>query len=58
MAYRLELQREMQGVHSMLYVPNLNKCLVDATIEVLVQETKFDDRKCYIEEPITIIVER
>ena len=54
-AYRLELPREIQGIHSTFHVSNLKKCLADATMEVPLQEIKVDEKLRYSEEPVAII---
>ena len=42
--YRLELPREMQGIHSTFHVSNLKKCLADDAMEVSFQEIKVDEK--------------
>nr|KAJ0221761.1 hypothetical protein LSAT_V11C200066770 [Lactuca sativa] len=54
-AYRLELPREMHGIHSTFHVSNLKKCLADAAMEVPLQEIKVDEKLRYTEEPVMII---
>ena len=54
-AYRLELPREMQGIHSTFHVSNLKKCLADTAMEVPLQEIKVDEKLRYTEEPVAII---
>ncbi|GJX95571.1 putative reverse transcriptase domain-containing protein [Tanacetum coccineum] len=37
-AYRLDLPEELDGVHDMFHVANLNKCLADPTLQVPLDE--------------------
>ncbi|GJS23296.1 putative reverse transcriptase domain-containing protein [Tanacetum coccineum] len=41
-AYRLDLPKELDGVHDMFHVSNLKKCLVDPTLQVPLDEIQVD----------------
>nr|GEY65363.1 putative reverse transcriptase domain, ribonuclease H-like domain, aspartic peptidase domain protein [Tanacetum cinerariifolium] len=50
-AYKLELPRELQGIHNTFHVLNLKKCLSDESLIVLLDEVQLDDKLHFIEEP-------
>ncbi|GKE25745.1 putative reverse transcriptase domain-containing protein [Tanacetum coccineum] len=54
-AYKLELPRELQGIHNTFHVPNLKKCLSDESLIILLDEIKLDDKLHFIEEPVEVI---
>ncbi|KAD3066961.1 hypothetical protein E3N88_34841 [Mikania micrantha] len=54
-AYRLRLPDELSGVHDMLHVSNLKKCLVDESLVIPVEEIQLDKRLHLIEEPLEIM---
>nr|GFB97256.1 putative reverse transcriptase domain-containing protein [Tanacetum cinerariifolium] len=54
-AYRLRLPQELIGVHDTFYVSNLKKCLVDANLQVPLEEVKINDKLHFVEEPLEII---
>nr|GEZ46119.1 hypothetical protein [Tanacetum cinerariifolium] len=54
-AYWLRLPEELSGVHDTFHVSNLKKCLVDASLHVLLDEIKVDKTLRFVEEPIEII---
>ncbi|GJX73566.1 putative reverse transcriptase domain-containing protein [Tanacetum coccineum] len=54
-AYRLDLPKELDGVHDTFHVSNLKKCLVDPTLQVPLDEIRVDDRLNFIEEPVEIL---
>nr|GEY09005.1 hypothetical protein [Tanacetum cinerariifolium] len=54
-AYRLDLPEELDGVHDTLYVSNLKKCLANITLQVPLDETQFDVKFNFIEEPLEIL---
>nr|GEX61285.1 putative reverse transcriptase domain-containing protein [Tanacetum cinerariifolium] len=51
-AYRLELPEQLIKVHSMFYVSNLNKCLADEPLAILLDEIQANDKLHFIEEPV------
>nr|GEY08977.1 putative reverse transcriptase domain-containing protein [Tanacetum cinerariifolium] len=53
-AYRLSLLEELNGVHDTFYVSNLNKCLVDPTLQVPLDEIRFVAKLNFMEEPVEI----
>ncbi|GJW56061.1 hypothetical protein Tco_0102792 [Tanacetum coccineum] len=54
-AYRLRLPEELSGVHDMLHVSNLKKCLADASLHVPLDEIKVDKTLRFVEEPVEIM---
>ncbi|GJR45394.1 putative reverse transcriptase domain-containing protein [Tanacetum coccineum] len=54
-AYKLELPRELQGIHNTFHVSNLKKCLSDEDLIIPLDEVRIDEKLHFIEEPIKII---
>ncbi|GJY32894.1 putative reverse transcriptase domain-containing protein [Tanacetum coccineum] len=54
-AYKLELPRELQGIHNTFHVSNLKKCLSDESLVIPLDEIQLDDKLHFIEEPMEII---
>ncbi|GJU15300.1 hypothetical protein Tco_1143266 [Tanacetum coccineum] len=54
-AYRLRLSEELSGVHDTFHVSNLKKCLVDASLHVLLDEIKVDKTLRFVDEPVEIM---
>nr|GEZ50006.1 putative reverse transcriptase domain-containing protein [Tanacetum cinerariifolium] len=54
-AYKLELLRELQGIHNTFHVSNLKKCLSDESLSILLDEVQLDDKLYFIEEPAEIM---
>ncbi|GJX45504.1 putative reverse transcriptase domain-containing protein [Tanacetum coccineum] len=54
-AYRLDLPEELNGVHDTFHVSNLKKCLDDPTLQVPLDEIRFDDKLNFVEEPMEIL---
>ncbi|GJV26097.1 putative reverse transcriptase domain-containing protein [Tanacetum coccineum] len=54
-AYRLRLLGELSGVHDTFHVPNLKKCLADASLHVPLDEIKVDKTLRFVEEPTEIM---
>nr|GEV98889.1 putative reverse transcriptase domain-containing protein [Tanacetum cinerariifolium] len=54
-AYRLDLLKELDGVHDMFYMLNLKKCLADPTLQVHLDEIRVDDKLNFMEEPVEIL---
>ncbi|GKC49089.1 putative reverse transcriptase domain-containing protein [Tanacetum coccineum] len=54
-AYKLELPRELQGIHNTFHVSNLKKCLLDESLIIPLDEIQLDDKLHFIEEPVEII---
>nr|GEU80211.1 putative reverse transcriptase domain-containing protein [Tanacetum cinerariifolium] len=54
-AYKLELPRELQGIHNTFHVSNLKKCLSDESLSILLNEVQLDDKLHFVEEPAEIM---
>jgi len=54
-AYRLQLPREMSGVHNVFHVSNLRKCLSDETLVIPSKEVQVDEKLQFREEPVEIL---
>nr|GFB72711.1 retrotransposon protein, putative, Ty3-gypsy subclass [Tanacetum cinerariifolium] len=54
-AYRLRLPQELSCVHDVFYVSNIKKCIEDSDLQVPLEEIKFDDKLCFVEEPVEIV---
>nr|GEY59218.1 putative reverse transcriptase domain-containing protein [Tanacetum cinerariifolium] len=54
-AYKLDLPRELHGIHNTFHVSNLKKCLADEELIILLDEVKIDDRLHFIKEPVKIM---
>ncbi|GJZ05305.1 hypothetical protein Tco_0538580 [Tanacetum coccineum] len=54
-AYKLELPRELQGIHNTFHVSNLKKCLSDEDLIIPLDEVRIDEKFHFIEEPIEIM---
>ncbi|GJV91319.1 hypothetical protein Tco_1539132 [Tanacetum coccineum] len=54
-AYKLELPRELQGIHKTFHVSNLKKCLSDEELIIPLDEVRIDEKLHFIEEPIEIM---
>ncbi|GJS08502.1 putative reverse transcriptase domain-containing protein [Tanacetum coccineum] len=54
-AYKLELPRELQGIHNTFHVSNLKKCLSDESLVIPLDEIQLDDNLHFIEEPMVIM---
>ncbi|GKE85777.1 putative reverse transcriptase domain-containing protein, partial [Tanacetum coccineum] len=54
-AYRLEFQEKLRGIHNMFHVSNLKKCLADENSVIPLEEIQLDDKLHFIEEPVEIM---
>ncbi|GJY87681.1 putative reverse transcriptase domain-containing protein [Tanacetum coccineum] len=54
-AYRLDLPKELNGVHDTFHVSNLKKCLADPTLKVPLDEIQVDAKLNFVEEPVEIL---
>ncbi|GKC39899.1 putative reverse transcriptase domain-containing protein [Tanacetum coccineum] len=55
MAYRLDLPKELNGVHDTFHVLNLKKCLADPTLQVPLAKIRVDAKLNFVEEPVEIL---
>ncbi|GJX92168.1 putative reverse transcriptase domain-containing protein [Tanacetum coccineum] len=55
MAYRLNLPKELNGVHDTFHVSNLKKSLADPTLQVPLDEIQVDAKLNFVEEPVAIL---
>ncbi|XP_076923095.1 uncharacterized protein LOC143585118 [Bidens hawaiensis] len=53
-AYRLELPEEMQGIHDLFHISNLQKCLADETLAMPLKDVQVNEKLKFVEEPIQI----
>ncbi|GJV59026.1 putative reverse transcriptase domain-containing protein [Tanacetum coccineum] len=53
--YKLELPRELQGIHNTFHVSNLKKSLSDEELIIPLDEVRIDKKLHFIEEPIEIM---
>ncbi|GKE12794.1 putative reverse transcriptase domain-containing protein [Tanacetum coccineum] len=54
-AYRLEPPEQLSRVHSTFHVSNLEKCISEETLAILLDEIQIDDKLHFIEEPVRIM---
>ncbi|GJV67983.1 hypothetical protein Tco_1483492 [Tanacetum coccineum] len=54
-AYRLDLPKELNGVHDTFHVSNLKECLADPTSQVPLDEIQVDAKLNFVEEPVEIL---
>ncbi|GKD55346.1 putative reverse transcriptase domain-containing protein, partial [Tanacetum coccineum] len=54
-AYKLELQQELNRVHNTFHVSNLKKCYADEPLAVPLDGLHFDDKLQFVEELVEII---
>nr|GEU34962.1 putative reverse transcriptase domain-containing protein [Tanacetum cinerariifolium] len=54
-AYKLELPRELQGIHNTFHVSNLKKCLADENLIIPLEEIQLDNKFHFIEESVEIM---
>ncbi|GJR88321.1 putative reverse transcriptase domain-containing protein [Tanacetum coccineum] len=55
LVYRLDLTKELNGVHDTFHVSNLNKCLADPTLKVPLDKIRVDAKLNFVEEPMEIL---
>ncbi|GJS57517.1 putative reverse transcriptase domain-containing protein [Tanacetum coccineum] len=53
--YRLDLPKELDGVHDTFHVSNLKKWLADPTLQVPLDEIQVDTKLHFVEEPVEIL---
>ncbi|GKB94770.1 hypothetical protein Tco_0980907 [Tanacetum coccineum] len=54
-AYKLELPRELQGIHNTFHVSNLKMCLSDESLIIPLDEIQLDYKLHFIKEPVEIM---
>ncbi|GJZ80074.1 putative reverse transcriptase domain-containing protein [Tanacetum coccineum] len=54
-AYRLDLPKELNGVHDTFHMSNLKKCFADPTLQVPLDEIRVDAKLNFVEEPMEIL---
>nr|GEW64258.1 retrotransposon protein, putative, Ty3-gypsy subclass [Tanacetum cinerariifolium] len=54
-AHKLELPRELQGIHNTFHVSNLKKCLSNEDLIIPFDEVRIDEKLQFIEEPVEIM---
>ncbi|CAH1452087.1 unnamed protein product [Lactuca virosa] len=54
-AYKLNLPRELNNVHSTFHVSNLKKCLSDETLVIPLDEIEINESLNFVEEPVEIM---
>ncbi|GKD87186.1 hypothetical protein Tco_1358340 [Tanacetum coccineum] len=54
-AYKLELPKELRGIHNIFHVSFLKKCLSDDSLIIPLEEIQLDDKLHFIEEPVEIM---
>ncbi|GJU27605.1 putative reverse transcriptase domain-containing protein [Tanacetum coccineum] len=54
-AYRLDLPKELSGVHDTFHVLNLKKCLADPTLKVRLDEIQVDAKLNFVEDLVEIL---
>ncbi|GJT74363.1 hypothetical protein Tco_1041088 [Tanacetum coccineum] len=54
-AYRLDLPKELNGVHDTFHVSNLKKCLADPTLQVPLDEIRVVAKLNFVEEHVEIL---
>nr|GEW83418.1 putative reverse transcriptase domain-containing protein [Tanacetum cinerariifolium] len=53
-AYRLDLPKELNGVHDTFHISNLKKCLGNPTLQVPLDEIRVDAKLNFVEETVEI----
>nr|GEV29437.1 putative reverse transcriptase domain-containing protein [Tanacetum cinerariifolium] len=54
-AYKLELPRELQGIHNTFHISNLKKCLSYESLIIPLDEVQLDDKLHFIKKPSEIM---
>nr|GEU88902.1 hypothetical protein [Tanacetum cinerariifolium] len=54
-SYRLDLPKELNGVHDTFHVLSLKKCLADSTLQVPLDEIRVDAKLFFVKEPMEIL---
>nr|GFB69217.1 putative reverse transcriptase domain-containing protein [Tanacetum cinerariifolium] len=52
---RLKLPQELSCIHDTFHVSNLKKCLAESDAQMPLEEIKFDENLCFVEQPIGIV---
>ncbi|GJR52386.1 putative reverse transcriptase domain-containing protein [Tanacetum coccineum] len=54
-AYKLELPQQLSRVYYTFHMSNLNKCLSDESLMILLEELRVDDKLHFLEEPVEVM---
>ncbi|GKD10672.1 putative reverse transcriptase domain-containing protein [Tanacetum coccineum] len=54
-AYRLDLPKELNGVHDTFHVSNLKMCLADQALQVPLDKIRVDAKLNFVKEPVEIL---
>ena len=54
-AYRLDLPTELCQIHNTFHIPQLQKCLVNDSTVLPLEDIQMDDSLNYIERPVAIL---
>nr|GFC81960.1 putative reverse transcriptase domain-containing protein [Tanacetum cinerariifolium] len=54
-AYKIDLPEELSRVHNTFHMSNLKKCHADEPLAVPLDGLHFDDKLCFVEEPVEIV---
>nr|GEU61657.1 putative reverse transcriptase domain-containing protein [Tanacetum cinerariifolium] len=54
-SYRFRLPEELNGVHDMFHVSNLNKCLANPILQIPLDEIQVDAKLNFVEKPMEIL---
>ena len=54
-AYKLNLPRELNNLHSIFHVSNLKKCLSNETLVIPLDEIEINESLNFVEEPVEIM---
>ncbi|KAD2393765.1 hypothetical protein E3N88_40742 [Mikania micrantha] len=55
-AYRLELPKEVNGIHDTFHVSSLRKCMADESAYEPLEDLEIDDKLKYVEKPMEVPV--
>ncbi|KAI3719936.1 hypothetical protein L6452_20842 [Arctium lappa] len=53
--YKLDLTKELRGIHPTFHISNLRNCLTEEIMAVPLDDIRMDEKLNYVEEPICIV---